>query len=157
MGEDFLRKLIVLDPAERMSARQAGEHPWLGDEGAVMLKRAQVEAVVKEAQETDQAEKAERTQFLRSKRRRRVPKVVRAARGLAPVAEGALPPTSSTAGTVSMLTSASLGAATAAGADVPRAMMVAESGSTAVGSSEGQGQASSPGTGVVQAPIGQEL
>lgn len=58
-------QLIVLDPAERMSARQAGEHPWLGDEGAVMLKRAEVEAVLKEAQETEQAEKTERMQFLR--------------------------------------------------------------------------------------------
>ncbi|CAN0526544.1 unnamed protein product, partial [Ectocarpus sp. 8 AP-2014] len=106
VGEDFLRKLIVLDPAERMSARQAGEHPWLGDEGAVMLKRAEVEAVLKEAQETEQAEKNERMKFLRSKRRRRVPKVARAARGLAPVAEGALRPASSTAGAVSMLTSA---------------------------------------------------
>lgn len=48
-----------------MSARQAGEHPWLGDEGAVMLKRAEVEAALKEAQGTEQAEKNERMQFLR--------------------------------------------------------------------------------------------
>ncbi|CAN0196721.1 unnamed protein product [Ectocarpus sp. 4 AP-2014] len=155
VGENFLRKLIVLDPAERMSARQAGEHPWLGDEGAVMLKRAEVEAVLKEAQETEQAEKNERMKFLRSKRRRRVPKVARVARSLAPVAEGALQPTSSTAGAVSMLTSASMVAATAAGADVPRAMMVAESGSTAVRSSDGE--ASGSGAGVAQALIGQEL
>ncbi|CAN0286522.1 unnamed protein product [Pylaiella littoralis] len=117
VGENFLRKLIVLDPTERMSARQAGEHAWLGGREAVELKRAEAEAITKARQEEREAQQKERTQLLRSRRRRKVPKIIMTTRVPALVAEGA--------------------SATAAGPGIPRAMMAEASGSKAAAEMNG--------------------
>ncbi|CAM9108637.1 unnamed protein product, partial [Scytosiphon promiscuus] len=132
VGEGFLRKLIVVNPIERMSARQAGEHAWFGGVEQALLKRADVEAATKARSEGRESDKKERTQLLRSRRRRRVPKMVKTARAPAPVAEGApqSPASDSTAGVASTLTVSSAASPSAVGVGVPRALMVGESDST---------------------------
>lgn len=49
-----------------MSARQAGEHAWLGGKEAAGQKRAEeVEAITKQRVEEKEAENKERVQFMR--------------------------------------------------------------------------------------------
>eukprot|EP00752_Nemacystus_decipiens_P009418 g8421.t1 len=86
-GADFLRKLILLSPTDRMSASTAGEHPWLGGEQAATLRRANVTAITNERREAQEVESKERALLLRSRRRKRVPKPVKLSTP-APAAEG---------------------------------------------------------------------
>lgn len=55
----------MLDPTDRMSARTAGEHAWLGGKEAATTRKAHVTAVTTERHEAQEAESKERTVFLR--------------------------------------------------------------------------------------------